>query len=344
MSQWYYADRQRQQHGPLETEQLSELFRSGQIDSASLVWREGLEQWQPLSSLRHELNLAAPSAPTGPVTPHDTNASTETAATSHGLDVQAVAAPHDSTTTDLPEADTGRATLDFRQPVEPVSSGAYSPYAAPTVNAALEDAPIQGGEVVLAGFWKRVAAYLIDSLVVGVASAVLGFILGLFLVPLGAMGGDSFGSSAYILGQIVIQLISVAISAGYYAWFHASRNQATLGKMAIGIKVVRTDGSRISLARGVGRYFATILSAMIVGIGFLMAAFTERKQGLHDMLCDTLVVDKWAYTEHPEWQRRELGTVALVVLILYGILLVVLGIAMVVALGALMSLMGGGWN
>ena len=101
---------------------------------------------------------------------------------------------------------------------------------------------------------------------------------------------------------------------------HSSGNQASLGKMAIGIKVVRTDGSRISFWRAFGRYWALIPSAIILGIGYLMAAFTDRKQALHDMICDTLVVDKWAYTDRPEWQREDLGVVAIVVLALAGLL------------------------
>ena len=116
------------------------------------------------------------------------------------------------------------------------------------------------------------------------------------------------------MNEIVTNLVSFVLSAGYYAWFHASHAMATPGKMAVGIKVVRLDGDRISFARGIGRYFATILSGLIFGIGFLMAAFTERKQALHDMVCNTLVVDRWAFTTRPELQRRELGTVTVVVL------------------------------
>jgi hypothetical protein len=54
-----------------------------------------------------------------------------------------------------------------------------------------------------------------------------------------------------------------------------------------------------------------------------MAGFTERKRALHDMMCDTLVVDKWAFTSHPEWQRKELGAVTITILVLGGLLLVV---------------------
>jgi uncharacterized RDD family membrane protein YckC len=60
--------------------------------------------------------------------------------------------------------------------------------------------------------------------------------------------------------------------------------------MALGIRVTDLDGNRIGFGKATGRYFAKILSALILGIGFLMVAFTERKQGLHDMLAGTLVV------------------------------------------------------
>ena len=134
---------------------------------------------------------------------------------------------------------------------------------------------------------------MIDSMVVGVIGGIIGMMLGMLIIPLAAIGGDG-GAYALIGAQIAIQLISIAIYAAYYAFFHASSAQATLGKMAVGIKVVRTDGSRISLMRGIGRYFASLLSGLILGIGYLMAAFTEKKQGLHDIICDTFVVDKWA--------------------------------------------------
>jgi hypothetical protein len=93
---------------------------------------------------------------------------------------------------------------------------------------------------------------------------------------------------------------------------------ATLGKMAVGIKVVRSNGERLTKGRAFGRYWAMLLSSFTLGIGFLMAAFTERKQGLHDMICDTLVVDRWAFTDQPHLQRRELGTVTIVILVLTG--------------------------
>jgi uncharacterized RDD family membrane protein YckC len=90
--------------------------------------------------------------------------------------------------------------------------------------------------------------------------------------------------------------------------------------MAIGIKVVRSDGHRISFWRAFGRWWALIPSGIILAIGYIMAGFTDRKRALHDMMCDTLVVDKYAYTAQAELQREELGVVTIVVLCLVGLL------------------------
>ena len=65
--------------------------------------------------------------------------------------------------------------------------------------------------------------------------------------------------------------------------------QGTLGKKALGMIVTDLDGGRIGFGRATGRYFAKILSALILGIGFIMVAFTQRKQGLHDLIASTLV-------------------------------------------------------
>ena len=65
---------------------------------------------------------------------------------------------------------------------------------------------------------------------------------------------------------------------------------ATVGKMAMGLRVVTNDGQRLSFPNAIGRYFAKIVSAIILCIGFIMIGFTERKRGLHDMIASTLVI------------------------------------------------------
>ena len=83
-----------------------------------------------------------------------------------------------------------------------------------------------------------------------------------------------------------------------------------------------------------------IPSSLILGIGYIMAAFTDRKRALHDMLAGTLVVDRWAFTSQPERQRHELGTVTIVVLVLSAVLIVVYFAVFAVLIGSLAA-MGG---
>jgi len=101
---------------------------------------------------------------------------------------------------------------------------------------------------------------------------------------------------------------------------------------------VRGNGDRLTLGRSIGRYFATLLSGLTLCIGYLMAAFTERKQGLHDLICDTVVVDRWAYTDQRQLQRGEMGTVTIVILVLGGLLMLAGFAAIILAVGVIANM------
>jgi uncharacterized RDD family membrane protein YckC len=92
------------------------------------------------------------------------------------------------------------------------------------------------------------------------------------------------------LGSQEISGIMFFVNWLYFTLQESSQRQATIGKMALGIVVTDLNGERIGFAKATGRYFAKILSAIILLIGFIMVAFTEKKQGLHDILAGTLVV------------------------------------------------------
>lgn len=147
--------------------------------------------------------------------------------------------------------------------------------------------PAQGGYIPpvppasYAGFWRRVIASLIDGFITAIAFAIISFMAGLFFHPHTSAGNESL--------EAVMQLVSTAIGWLYYALLESSASQATLGKQAMGIKVTDLHGNRITFARATGRYLAKILSALILCIGFIMVAFTAKKQGLHDLLANTLV-------------------------------------------------------
>lgn len=130
------------------------------------------------------------------------------------------------------------------------------------------------------GFWLRVVAYIVDTLVLSIPGAILGAVMGAMtslspVTPVPDLNGT---------------LLSIAIAWLYFALMESSERGATLGKMAVGLRVVDEGGQRISFLRATGRYFSKFFSALILMIGFIMVAFTDKKRGLHDLIAGTLVV------------------------------------------------------
>lgn len=208
-------------------------------------------------------------------------------------------------------------------------------------------AQINRSDIVYAGFWRRVAAYQLDSFIVGIASYVV-------ILPFAMVMGMSAQMSTLehsddpsaVFGALwpmlaLMYLLIFAMQAVYFAWMHSRPAQATLGKMAVGIKATNSDGSRIGFGKGLLRWLGLFLSSLPLGIGFLMAAFTDRKRALHDMVCDTVVVDRWAYTDKPELQERGLDGVTIAILIIVG-LMTLFGLAMMALLVA--AITSGKWT
>jgi Predicted membrane protein/domain len=137
------------------------------------------------------------------------------------------------------------------------------------------------------GFWWRVLAYVIDTILLNIAISIIGSILG-FGAGASLMLLDtpeSVMSTAILLSG----LLSFVASWLYFALMESSSMQATLGKLAVGCIVTDQEGNRIGFGRATVRYFGKIVSSLLLGIGFIMVAFTARKQGLHDMMAGTLV-------------------------------------------------------
>ena len=153
-----------------------------------------------------------------------------------------------------------------------------------------------------AGFWKRLVAYFIDSIIISVASGILliPFLavvgLGIFSMHDSDLSYDTDTAVGLIIAMIAGYLVLVAgiAIAGwlYFALMESSSQQGTLGKMALGVKVTDMVGNRISFGRATGRYFAKMISSLTLGVGYLMAGFTQQKQALHDIIAGCLVVNK----------------------------------------------------
>lgn len=320
MTEWFYSLHPGQQEGPVDADDLALLHADGQLRPDSLVWREGMSHWVPWRDAMGEVLPAAAgqAMPDTAIHATSTHALPGHPASAHAASAHAGARGAAGTGAPVFAAATPAAADDGAHRPYAIAQPLASPYAPP--KARIDErgtGPVRGHAVVYAGFWKRFAAWFIDSIVIGVASLVIAVPIGLLaaLLP----GNDIDGlleSSAF---DALSQVISWIVSAWYFGWMYASSHQASLGKMAVGIKVVRGNGEALGFWRGFWRTFAQILSGVILLIGYIMAAFTERKQALHDMICDTLVVDKWAYTDQPQFQDERLGTVTIVILCFAGL-------------------------
>lgn len=132
------------------------------------------------------------------------------------------------------------------------------------------DAPEEQTHYEYAGFWIRFVAALIDGIILSMASGVLLLLL----------GSDS--TIANVLGFV--------IGIAYGVYFETGPSQATLGKQLMNIYIVDENYQKIDSGKSIGRYFAKILSALILMIGYIMAGFDSKKQSLHDKIVKTYVV------------------------------------------------------
>jgi len=144
-----------------------------------------------------------------------------------------------------------------------------------------------------AGFWMRFGALIIDWLILGVIGFVITMILGITIgVPTALFSG------LIPISDVVAQTADSGASTAsfgivgwlYYALMESSEHQATVGKKVLGLKVVDEQGARISFLRATGRYLGKWVSSLILGLGYIMAAFTAKKQALHDFMASCLVI------------------------------------------------------
>jgi uncharacterized RDD family membrane protein YckC len=159
------------------------------------------------------------------------------------------------------------------------------------------------------GFWLRFAAYLIDSIIVGIPLTILSIVI--FMIFFGTSDAfntmisdpsymetemtneEAFAFMGSYFGALgVTFLVNLVVAVAYFAGLHASKWQGTVGKKLLGLKVTDLNGNRISFWRALGRYLAMAILSGIFLIGYIIAAFTEKKQALHDLIASTVVLKK----------------------------------------------------
>jgi uncharacterized RDD family membrane protein YckC len=258
---WYYAEGALQ-NGPVTDEEFRGLVENGKVRGETLVWREGMANWQPYASVATpavgEAVIPAPPAlvAAAPLAAHE------------------VVCQHCGKVVAKENAiqyGTAWVCADCKPVfVQKLREGASVP---------LEQARY-------AGFWIRVGAKLIDGLILGVV-LVAPFLIYMFRLA----AGGAPDPQQQIIAQVVFQLAYWIVLVGFNTFF-IGKFAATPGKMACGLRVIMSDGNRVSYGRACGRAFADILSGLICNIGYIIAAFDDQKRALHDHMCDTRVVRK----------------------------------------------------
>ncbi len=243
---WYYAEGQ-EQKGPFSEDEFQALVRQGTVKEDTLVWHEGLGEWQAYASLAG--GSGAPTESSG-------------------------------------GGDAACAVCGKLLPVHELVQfeGAHVCAACKPVflQKLREDAtvPLQMN---YAGFWIRFAAVFLDGLLLSIPYYALYFGT---IAALSRSNPEMMSAIQIALSllQMVVGLLYEVIMIGKYG--------ATLGKMAVKIKVVTAEGGPVSYGRATGRYFAKILSQLILMIGYIMAGFDKEKRALHDMICNTRVIKR----------------------------------------------------
>lgn len=144
---------------------------------------------------------------------------------------------------------------------------------------------------------RRFLAYLIDGLIIGVFSMI---VMGIAMAPfiggiISSIATDTEPDPALMLGGLGLMLLGsfflyVAIFF-YFAVQHSSRHQATFGKRAMKLYVTDLQGERLSFGKAALRALGRFINGMTMLVGWAMVLFTDKKQGLHDMIASTLVLD-----------------------------------------------------
>lgn len=267
---WYYAQGGRQA-GPVEESVLDDLVRQGVVRDDTLVWHQGMAAWQRHGAVR---------------------------GASHSVPENASPVPA------IPPAALGSESRDTHYCSEcgrPFPATQLTSYGGVSVCAQCQPAysqRLRGGGAArhFGGFWIRFLALCIDTIIIGVVSAIVRIPLGLAGLGLGLSlsrnpdPGQVMAALPAILSLAGLSfLIQLALSLAYEVYFLSTRG-ATPGKMALSLQVTRADGSPVSAGLAAGRYFARILSSLIFFIGFIIAAFDREKRALHDHICGTRVV------------------------------------------------------
>jgi len=256
---WYYVENGNQA-GPVEEAELGQLLQSRRLAGDTLVWHEGMANWEPFSAVCPPAYAAMVAAPPVAGAGSVATATEAVCAECGGVFNKDEMIPH------------GNVFICAR--CKPVF-----------IQKLAEGAKINTGELNYAGFGIRFAAKILDGLLLGVVIFAPMMILIVSRAGSQRPGEVDVISLVFQLGFYVVNLL--------YTVFFLGKFGATPGKMVCKLKVVTGDGGKVGYGRAAGRYFAEMLSGMICYIGYLMVLFDkEERRALHDRICNTRVIHK----------------------------------------------------
>lgn len=286
---WFYKEGG-QAFGPVSKAQLQELIKTKQISGKTLIRSAPTDPWRPLSEMvKPKQPGPADSADSAQVPPQAPPPPPSGPTDADGQGGGAAAAQVPAT---VVCSQCGRSFPDDQ--VVRFDGKIICAACKPIFVQRMKEGVAAPGIHQFAGFWIRFGAKVIDWIVVGVTQYIIMIPLGMFMfssLSTAPETPEQLFTSGWLALMGVQQLISIAIPAAYNTYF-IGRFGATLGKMACRLKVVTPEGDKVSYTRALGRNFAEWLSALILLIGYIMAAFDNEKRALHDRICSTRVVHK----------------------------------------------------
>jgi len=262
--EWFYFS-QSQQIGPVSQAEFERLVSVRTIGPETLVWRQGMPQWQAYAAVAGESTTGGIPAAEGPPPV-----------------VSSQVAPGSAVCSEC-----GRVL-----PADDVISIAGRWVCAACKPAFLQR--VREGSVrsvlTYGGFWIRFGARFIDGLILWIVNTAIAVPIMASLALTGTVVKPTPEAPFTMLkAQLILVFFQMLVAATYETVF-TGRFAATPGKMACRLKVVRPDGGRVSYARALGRYGGTFISGIILCIGYIIAAFDDEKRALHDRICDTRVI------------------------------------------------------
>jgi uncharacterized RDD family membrane protein YckC len=259
--QWYYS-LNGQRLGPVAQSDFEKLVTDGVVKADTLVWSQGMAEWLPYAK------VAAGAATPG---------------VDDGTELCAVSGKRYPRSQMINYAGKWISAEHRDEFFQRQREG---------VSQQLAGDSVVPGPFGYAGFWLRFCAKFIDGIILWCIGMIFNVVLAkIFLGTFNPWSGAvaNAGTSQALMYTVVTNIIAIAIALAY-AWVFISRYSATPGKMAVGLKIYRSDGAKLTTGRIIGRYFAEWLSGLTLAIGYIIAAFDDEKRALHDRVCDTRVI------------------------------------------------------